>query len=442
MKVGRLGSHAFLIVGFSGLANYSRAADPFVLNPKKIIESGMAMPDGKVFSVIGSTYARSGPAYSFVGRSSSGTTAEIFHLHRSRNTLTHVVSLYDTPTMEDQMYSSTLRQLDVSDNSTTVTAARYDADPYDGVGNLWIGRRYALDKSEICSISGYSSSHAHQGNTWTNGESRGVYGDGMIYLYNSGSSSYGGSNDGIEILHVKKNLGPAITSGNIHNDYSSPLTYYGYPLATSRIDPETSTFLVSTRDTERGFRSLKFSNGSLSEYHSGLLSTPDSRLVRMPAGRWKHERVSGKTEFFNPEYSETYGGALAMYGSSGLKIIHVDGEKMNGLGISDAIYGEQISHFGDSALWLGRIGSQTGAKFLALYHQGESKKIIGRFDPLFGSKVVDLAIVPESLDKDGFSFYYRLLNNRTGIAHSSAVPEPGTLAALGLGALLLKRRKR
>ena len=130
-----------------------------------------------------------------------------------------------------------------------------------------------------------------------------------------------------------------------------------------------------------------------------------------------------------------------MFGPKGLKMIQTDGEKVPGLGIDNVIYGEEISHYGDTAVWTGRVGSTTGVKFLAAYENGQSRKLLSMYDPLFGGVVVDFSIVPESLDEDGFAFYYRLNTGKTGIAHSNAVPEPGTLAALGLGALLLRRRK-
>jgi PEP-CTERM motif len=84
-----------------------------------------------------------------------------------------------------------------------------------------------------------------------------------------------------------------------------------------------------------------------------------------------------------------------------------------------------------AALDTGGFGIFTGPDALV-------DEVISVDDPLFGSTVAELLMGEGSLNDTGqIAFFYELADGRTGIARADplAIPEPGTLALLGLGLL-------
>mgnify|MGYP001432864200 CR=1 FL=1 len=123
----------------------------------------------------------------------------------------------------------------------------------------------------------------------------------------------------------------------------------------------------------------------------------------------------------------------------------VYGEAIDGTSMKYVGGGSFIGEEGDLTVYTAHV-SDSLEDFLSRVvllgrWNGKSFVILEAGQELFGSHITRLHVREGSLYNNTITFSYDLADGRSGIAMMNVVPEPGTLAAIGLGALLLRRRK-
>lgn len=126
--------------------------------------------------------------------------------------------------------------------------------------------------------------------------------------------------------------------------------------------------------------------------------------------------------------------------------IAVYGELIQGTSHKFAGGGNFIGEEGDLLVYSADVSANPGVlssdRVLLGHRNGKSFVMLERGQSMFGSTISSFGVREGSLYNNTITFSYTLADGRSGIAMMNVVPEPGTLAALGLGALLLRRRKR
>jgi hypothetical protein len=403
------------------------AAGPFEFT--KVLETGQLSPEGRMVTRVHG-FGRNGDVTAYAVTLANpdhyyGQNEAIVKQSSSNGPWKAVVDLYTGPGGDyNSPYLSDFGHLDVSKNTTTF-GRRWHWDEFLS--------EYALAQHDNngALVKSWGSNYSHGAGYGT--ESRGYIGESVLLeSYSSGSS---GASLSIELFQ----------NGSVQSLFSGGYSeqngvYSGHSYSSSRADSRNGEFLVRhySFDTD-SLQYLRWKDGQTSIFHEGSYTLPNG------------SQLSPYLTSYSQGYAVGYGsqsqlGYIGLFGEDEFMLLGESGKIIPGtdlyLTYTPAPY--NISSLGQTVVTTLGYTNDASQKSEAvfLFRNGLAERVIGKGDMLFGSKVTGAQVFESSLTEQGLWFTYYLEDGRSGIASVQGVPEPGTLAALGLGALLLRRRKR
>lgn len=420
-------SYMAISVTLAAFASQAFASGPFEFT--RVLETGQLSPEGRMVTRVHG-YGRNGDVTAYAVTLANpdhyyGQNEAIIKQSSSNGPWKAVVDLYEGPGGDyNSPRFSDFGHLDVAKNTTTFGRtwhwdeflSEYAVAQHDNNG-AWVGS--------------WGSNYSHGAGYGT--ESRGYIGESVL-LESYSSSQSGGSSS----IRLFQNGSYQDLFGGGYLDQDGVTT--GEDYSSSRADSRNGDFLVRHDSFDTGsLRYLRWKDGQTTTFHEGSYLSPNG------------SQLSPYLTSYSQGYAVGYGshsqvGYIGLFGEDEFVLLGEYGKPIPGtdLYLRWLPAGYNISSLGQTVVtslaYKDDAGQQSEAVFL--FRNGLAERVIGKGDMLFGSKVTGAQIFESSLTEKGLWFTYYLEDGRSGIASVQGVPEPGTLAALALGALLLKRRSR